>query len=99
MVAPTTEDPVLRSARREAVVAALVWAIALTYTVGGSILYGYRDGAEPVRYVYGVPDWAVWFIVLPWGASLVVSWWFAYCWMTDEPLGEEHDQEVPSDGR
>jgi hypothetical protein len=59
----------------------------MLYTVIFCAWQGY--GRTSVTYVWGFPDWVFWGIVVPWITSTVVSLWFAYFVMTDEPLGEE----------
>jgi hypothetical protein len=83
------EDPVVRSARREAVVVFVVWIAAFAYTVGYCLLYAYGRSAESLAFVLGFPDWVFWGILVPWTVCLCISCWFAYCFMTDEDLGDE----------
>jgi hypothetical protein len=89
------EDPVVRSSRRETVVVILVWLAAMTYTVGYNWLFAYGRGPGEMRLVLGIPDWVLWGIILPWSACVVVCWWFAYGFMSDESLGKE--QQPPDD--
>ena len=96
-------DPLLRSARREATVVFALWLAAIVYTVGYSYTFGYDRPVESISYIYGVPDWVMWGIVLPWGVSTVAAIWFAWFFMTDDPLGDEaarpDDFDVPPDAR
>jgi hypothetical protein len=81
------EDPVVRSARREAIWAFAVWLAAAVYTLSYCYLYGY--GSRPldeVQFVLWFPDWVFWGIVVPWFACTVVTIYFAYFVMGDEPL-------------
>lgn len=89
------EDPVVRSARREAVTALVIWLGAMTYTVGYCWRYAYGRAAEDVTLIYGVPDWVLWGIAAPWAVCVVICWWFAYRFMSDQPLGAE--AEPPDD--
>jgi hypothetical protein len=95
-------DPLLRTARREAAVVFAIWLAAILYTVGYSYTFGYGRTVESMTYILGVPDWVMWGIVLPWGVSTVAAVWFAWFFMTDEPLGDEDsrpdDFDVPDDG-
>jgi Protein of unknown function (DUF997) len=86
---PRFEDPVLKSARREALIVFATWFVALAYTIGYCALYGYGRKLEDLRYVLGFPDWVFWGIVVPWGVCIVFSWFFASVLMTDEDLGED----------
>jgi hypothetical protein len=92
------EDPVLRSSRREALMALGIWLAAMTYTVGFSIWqgYGHPPGQMP-SLVLGIPSWVVFGVIAPWLVCIAASWWFAYGWMTDEPLGADEDisDDVP----
>ncbi len=90
------EDPVLKSSRREAVVALLLFAAACVWTLLYTALRGYGRKAETLTFVLGMPDWVFWGILLPWGASFVAAFWFAYGFMKDEDLGQEKD--AGSDG-
>ena len=86
---PKVEDPLLKSARREALISIGTWFVATVYSVGYCWLYGYNRPIESLTYVLGFPDWIFWGVVLPWGACTVFSAWFCMFYMTDEDLGEE----------
>jgi hypothetical protein len=88
-------DPVFLSARREALVAFVVWAFALAWSVGYCAVNGYHRTAESLTFVLWFPDWVFWGIVVPWLACVVVSIWFAFGLMRDEDLGsnEQGDDE------
>jgi hypothetical protein len=88
-VAHGPEDPVVRSARREAVVSILIWLGAMTYTIGYCWRYAYDRAPGDVELIGGFPDWVLWGIVAPWLVCAGLSWWFAYGFMTDESLGDE----------
>lgn len=95
------EGRLLRTARREAIVVFAIWLAAITYTVGYSYTFGYDRAEATITYIYGVPDWVMWGVVLPWGVSTVAAVWFAMFFMTDEPLGDEQapgdDFDIPSE--
>ena len=91
------EDPVLRSARREAIVVFAAWLVAMVYTLTYCSIYGYGRSIEDLKFVnlgWGVafPDWVFWGIVVPWAACFVLSYWFSYLFMKDEDLGEELEE-------
>lgn len=86
------EDPVLRSARKEALVVLVIWLCALTYTVGYCYLHGYGRSLDDLKFVLGFPDWVFWGIVTPWGVCFFISWWFSYVFMSDGDLGEELEE-------
>ncbi len=95
---PPSADPVFVSARREAIVAMAVWAVATAYSVGYCALYGYGRAPESLTYVLWFPDWIFWGVVAPWLACILVSLWFAFVFMRDEDLGSnEQDDEFSSD--
>jgi hypothetical protein len=90
-------DPVLRSARREAVVHMLLWVVALTWSVGWCYSHGYGRDPATLSFVWGIPDWVFWGIVLPWAICVGLSWLSAYVFMRDEDLGAE-PEEADNDG-
>jgi len=83
------EDPLVRSARREAAVVLVIWAVALIYSVGYCWLFGYDREAAELTFVWGIPGWVMWGVFAPWVACYLVSLWFSYGFMTDAELGEE----------
>jgi hypothetical protein len=92
------DDPVLRSARREASVVLAVWLAALVYTVGYCYVFGYGRDPDSLRFVLGFPDWVFWGILAPWTACTAISGWFAFVFMTDDDLGaEEAEERLPED--
>jgi hypothetical protein len=90
--AQNQEDPLLRSARREACVTIVIWLLAMSYTVGYCWRFAYGRPVEQMQFYGGIPDWVLWGIVAPWAVCILVSWWFAYGFMTDESLGVERDE-------
>jgi hypothetical protein len=85
---PWPEDPVLVSARREALFVAGLFLAAMLYTVSYCAWFGYDLAAEDLRFVWGFPEWVFWGIVIPWGVCLVISTWFAFFFMRDDPLDD-----------
>jgi hypothetical protein len=88
------EDPVLRSARREALVVLLTWVCALTYTVGYCSLHAYSPSAPRTKdaTVTGMeatqpPPRELAFVHLFWGIAfpdwvfwgIVVPWGVCFC--------------------
>ena len=90
----TNELPLLKSARREALVAFSIWLMATIYSVVYCTLFGYGRTAESLTFVLGFPDWVFWGIVLPWGVCTIVSSLFAFWVMKDEDLEEGHNVSV-----
>jgi hypothetical protein len=82
-------DPVYVNSRREALVLLAIFAVALIYTIVVSSLLGYdRDPSEVVTYL-GIPDWVMWGVFLPWTVCALVTVWFCFYFMADDPLEEE----------
>lgn len=86
------EDPILKSSRREALVIACLWLVAMFHCVLFSYFYGYpQPGVEnpKIDLVWGIPFWAFWGVIVPWVSCAVLSIVFGCLFMRDEPLGEE----------
>jgi hypothetical protein len=83
------DDPVLRSARREAIVVFCTWLAAMAYTVTYSYLNGYGRTPESLTFVLGFPDWVFWGIVAPWSVCILFSFYFGATFTKDDDLGEE----------
>lgn len=80
------ELPLLKSARREALIAFGIWAAATAYSVGYCCQYGYNRDVASLTFVMGFPDWVFWGLVVPWGVSTIVASLFAFFIMKDEDL-------------
>lgn len=65
-----------------------VWVAAMSYTVGYCALFGYGPSETSQDWILGFPSWVVWGILVPWGACIAFSWWFAMRFIKDDPLGE-----------
>jgi hypothetical protein len=85
---PYDEDPLLRSARREATIALSVFVIALVYTIAYGTLFGYHHDGRSLRLVLGIPSWVFWGVFVPWGVCTVFSCWFSLYTMQDHVLEE-----------
>jgi len=98
-VTAAREDPLVKHARREAVLALSLWLMALIYTLTYCHFYGYDRPIEGMTFVLWFPDWVFWGIVVPWGVCIVLSGVFAYAIMGDDTLGESHDSttELPGE--
>lgn len=86
---PRPEDPVLVSARREAILVLGIWLLAASYTLGYCGVFGYGRQADTLTYVLGFPDWVFWGIVVPWLVCSFLSFVISNFVMTDEDLGED----------
>ena len=80
------DDPVLKSATREALLIGAAWFAAAAYTTGYCYWNGYGRSAQDLRFVWGVPDWVFWGILVPWAACLAFSVWFALRFMRDDAV-------------
>jgi hypothetical protein len=87
------EDPVLTSARREAVLVFSIWVIACIWVLSVSYRYGYYRDAATLTYVLGFPDWVFWGIVVPWSVCTGLCFVLAYFVIRDEDLGDEQIEE------
>ncbi|MBX6315902.1 MAG: hypothetical protein IRY99_23765 [Isosphaeraceae bacterium] len=101
---PHREDPVLRHARREAIIISLVWLAATVYCCTYAYLFGYIRpdrplGPEDVRPVLGMPSWFFWGVMVPWIICGLFTFWFAGFYMADDDLGRDHSAELEADIR
>ncbi len=87
------EDPVLTSARREALLAFGIWLAACVYSVGFCYRFGYGRDVDSLTYVLGFPDWVFWGVVVPWTACTVLCLVMSRFVIRDEELGEEQAEE------
>lgn len=92
------EDPVLTSARREAVLTFLIWLAACIYSVTVCFRLGSGRDVTTLTYVLGFPDWIFWGIVAPWTFCTVLCLVLATFVITDEDLGEEQTEETLTGG-
>lgn len=94
-------------ARREAIIVLLVWAAAMTWTVGYCYLRGYEHDADswlvrsglaiprtPDNFteIAGLPDWVAFGILLPWLICTAFTAFFCVAIMTDDELGGEAEE-------
>lgn len=97
-------DPVLKNARREAIIIGVAWFLSTVYCCvycywTGYIREGHPLGAEDVRPILGMPSWVFWGIMVPWLICSLFTFWFAGFYMTDDDLGMDHTNELESDIR
>jgi hypothetical protein len=90
---PRREDPVLRSARREALLVFGIWLAACIYTVGFCAAYGYERDPATLTFVLGIPDWVFYGVFLPWTVCTILSFIVSNFVIRDEDLGEEQAEE------
>ena len=88
-----SEDPVLSSARKEAVAAVLLFSGALLYTVVYCAWKGYHREPGTLTFVLGIPDWVFWGVLVPWLACSAIAFPFALWFMKDADLGAEGGED------
>jgi hypothetical protein len=93
------EDPVLTSARREALLAFAIWLTACVYSVTYCYVFGYGRDTATLTYVLGFPDWVFWGVVAPWSVCTVLAFLLSYFVISDEDLGQEQLEEKLDIGR
>lgn len=91
------DDPLLVSARREALVTLAIWASALAYTVGYYATHAFpppdASGVQPMpELIWGVPAWVVWGVLLPWCVCTALTFFMTGYFMTDGDLGPDADE-------
>jgi len=84
----------VRHARREAIFVTVFWCVAAAYTIGYCSAYGYGRSAKDMRFIFGIPDWVFWGVVVPWAVCLAIGCWFSWFYMADDELGEEQDNDL-----
>jgi hypothetical protein len=87
------EDPVLISARREALLVFAIWLAACVYSISVCYKLGYGRDAATLTYVFGFPDWIFFGVVVPWTVCTVLSFVLSYFVIRDDDLGEEQSEE------
>jgi hypothetical protein len=97
-------DPVLKHARREAVVILSAWLASTVYCCIYAYFFGYQRpgrvlGVEDVHPILGMPSWVFWGVMAPWAVCAAFTFWFAGFSMVDDDLGQDHSQELESDIR
>ncbi len=70
-----------RRTRREAIVAAAIWAVAALWTIAASYLLGYR---RPPESLFGFPSWVVWGVFLPWIVFFAIHCWYSLAFLEDD---------------
>ena len=89
-----TEDPLVRSSRREAILVLVIWAAALGFSVWYCKTFGY-DSTRELTFVLGIPKWVFVGVLIPWLVCTAAGVLFANVFMRDDPLGSE--REIESD--
>jgi hypothetical protein len=101
---PHQTDPVLKHARREAVIIFLAWVASTVYCCVYCYVFGYQREGRPlgvgdIHPTLGIPSWVVWGIFAPWVVCALFTVWFAGFFMADDDLGKDHAPELEADIR
>lgn len=89
------EDPLVRSARREALIVGAISLVSMAYTLVYCGIYAYGRKASEIEIIFGFPDWVFWGVLVPWGICTVISIVFAFWIMQDDPLGDAAEDWNP----
>lgn len=99
----------LRNARREAMLALVLWAIFLCWTIAACIAFGYQHPlpnqetqmapvSTDVPMQGGLPTWVFWGIALPWGLATLTTIGYGAFWVRDDDLSARRDETIRGDG-
>lgn len=99
MAPERSPNPVLSHAHREAIFIASMWLLATTYCCGSYYFLGLSRpdrplGLDDLHFVWGMPGWVFWGIVVPWGFFFVITVVFAGFLMTDDDLGQDEAEAL-----
>ena len=89
------EDPLVRSARREALVVTVITVVAMVYTIAYCSVFAYGRDVTEIEVILGFPDWVFWGVLVPWTICSGISIAFAFVFMRDDPLGEAAEDWNP----
>jgi len=91
-------DPLVRHARREALVILLAFAVCLIWSISCCYCLGYTEpDGDPVAKVLGIPRWVFWGVLVPWIAADAFAVWFCFRFMADDPLSEADDETAANE--
>lgn len=106
-MATSAAGRLLKNARREAVVVAIAWLAAVTWTLAYCYLRGFDHAPDAwvvkmgwavspriaeFRQIAGFPDWVFYGILCPWMVCSVFTVVFGLFGMADDDLGAEGDE-------
>jgi hypothetical protein len=89
----STEDPVLTSSRREALITFAIWLTACVYSISVCYRFGYDRDVATLTYVLGFPDWIFYGVILPWSVCTILCFVMSYLVIADGELGEVQAEE------
>ena len=80
------DDPLFIHARRELRFTLFTWLVFAVWVIGVSWWRGRLEPGVELRTVMGMPAWVFWGVGVPWVAANVVTFWFCFGYMADDPL-------------
>jgi len=101
-------ERLFRHSKCEAIIVAVVWFLAMSWTVSYCYLHGYQHDeaswvvqhgwatprdADNLHSIFGLPDWVAVGIVCPWFLSTAFTVFFCLVIMKDDDLGTEAGEE------
>ena len=89
-------DPVFVHSRREAWVIMGIFLVFGVYSITASFLLGRlpEDGnLSRIRTMFGMPNWVAWGVLLPWLLANIVTAWFCFGFMKNDPLDDEAEDD------
>ncbi len=95
---PEDWNRVFLNSRSEVGTILLIWLFFFIWVVGVSSFFGFQgtEVTAEIPLVFGFPAWVFWGVAVPWFASNVVTFWFCFFRLSDDPLGEEMPSSVSS---
>ena len=90
-------DPVYVHARRETIViVAICLAMGLWSLVTASALGFGPLPVETIRdsQVAGFPTWVLWSLVIPWCVATLLTGWFCFFYLADDPLSDQAEETL-----
>jgi len=86
-------DQVYRHSLRESLVAVSAWLVCGVYSVTYCFLNGHGRKPDEIEVTWGIPNWVLFGVFLPWVLCNVFAWWYCFCFVKDQEL----DPEAPED--
>jgi len=93
---PTADDPVYRNALRESLVALGAWAVCACYTLTYCSFEAYGVEGELVKVIWGIPEWILVGILLPWALAIGFAWWYCFRCIQDDDLSSPPAADQPA---
>lgn len=68
--------------RREALLAGFIWCFFAAWTIVACYILGYLPAK--VTFVFGMPTWVLWGVIVPWITAAIVNSLFAIFVLADD---------------